>query len=59
MSHIYYCYGGEEKISYEKVYNGKLKEQEKILKKFRNNMKIRETYIHEIAGQSANFCTGF
>ena len=57
MSHIYHCYGGEEKILYEKVYNGKLKEQEHILNKFRNNMKIRETIIHEIAGQSANFCT--
>ena len=57
MSHIYYCYGGEGKISYEKVYNGKLKEQEEILNKFRNNMKIRQTKLHEIAGQSANFCT--
>ena len=56
MSHIYYCYGKEEKLPYENVYNGKLKDQEKIMNIFRNNMKIRETIIHEIAGRSTNFC---
>merc|ERR1711954_604984 len=56
MSHIYYCYGGEKEIHYEKVYNGKLIEQEKILNSFRDNMKIRETKVHEIASRSTNFC---
>ena len=56
MSHIYYCYGGEKEIHYEKVYNGKLIEQEKILNSFRDNMKIRETKVQEIASRSTNFC---
>ena len=57
MSHVYYCYGKKENLSYEKMYNGKLKEQVMIMTRFRNNMKIRENFIHEIAGRSANFCT--
>ena len=56
MSHIYYCYGGEKEIHYEKVYNGKLIEREKVLNSFRDNMKIRETKIQEIASRSTNFC---
>ena len=56
MSHIYYCYGTKENLPYEKLYNGKLKEQETIMRRFRNNMEIRKKLIHEIAGRSANFC---
>ena len=48
----------QERIEFEKVFNGKLSEQEQILKEFRNNMKIRENNTHVIDNnQSANLCT--
>ena len=63
MSHIYNCRimnEQQERIEFEKVFNGKLLEQEQILNGFRNNMKIRENNTHVIdINQSANFCTDF
>ena len=63
MSHIYNCRKINKKkeiIEFEKVFNGKLLEQENFLKGFRRNMETRENNIHEIdKNQSANFCTDF
>ena len=59
MSHIYNCRkinNEENSVKFEKIYNGKLEEQVTIMKKFRNNMGIREKYIHVIASRSANIC---
>ena len=35
MSHVYYCYGEKENLSYEKLYNGKLKKQVMIMAGFK------------------------
>ena len=63
MSHIYNCRKMNEKqerIEFEKVFNGKLSEQEQILKEFRKNMKIRENNTHVIDyNQSAKLCIDF
>ena len=62
MLHIYNCRKlnkGENLINFEKIYNGKLTEQVTILKKFRNNMEVREKFIHVIASRSTNHCKVF
>ena len=62
MSHIYNCNvlnKNEGNIKFEKIYNGKLTEQEQILQRFRHNMKHREYTNHEIGYRSTNFCKDF
>ena len=62
MAHIYNCNilnKKEEKIEFEKIYNGNLTEKGEILKRFRNNMKNREITNHEIGHRSTNFCKDF
>ena len=49
MEHIYYCKlwsDGkiEEKLKFEKIYNGTIQEQMKIFKQFEENMKKREEF---------------
>ena len=44
MQHIYSCEhlnNEKEEVNFEKICTGTLKEQVKILKRFRNNMEIR------------------
>ena len=46
MKHIFYCKnlsnGKEQKIEYDKIYNGTVTEQKEILSIFERNMKKRE-----------------
>ena len=46
MSHIYYCNilseNKNEKVLYEKIYNGNLVQQIEVCKRFEENLKVRE-----------------
>jgi hypothetical protein len=46
MSHIYYCNilseNKNEKVLYEKIYDGNLVQQIEVCKRFEENLKVRE-----------------